>query len=321
MSDWHVETGDSLALMPGMPDGSVDAIVTSPPYADQRNYDAEELARSCGRTSRVLRARSRRQRSEAPALFPGWLEPFMDEMLRVVSPRGSLMLNLGVVLRDGQEHDCVDEILRRARGSGWQLLHRLVWAKPNGQVPSSPIFLTVAHEFVFWLAPDARAAYRGIDEARRPHAPETVRRLKRRRRESLNPPLHVAAKMGKTFRAHPLGARPTTVFDYAVGAEPNPNGHPARMALGLAEDLVKLSCPPGGLVLDPFAGDGTTGVACRALGRRFLGFEERADYAEGARRRIAEDPLEPTIAPGQLSLEGAIPAPAGGPDAGTGAAA
>ena len=51
--------------------------------------------------------------------------------------------------------------------------------------------------------------------------------------------------------------------------------------------LVALACPTGGLVLDPFAGSGTTGMACAYEGRRFIGIERDAEYLPIAKRRIA----------------------------------
>jgi DNA modification methylase len=55
----------------------------------------------------------------------------------------------------------------------------------------------------------------------------------------------------------------------------------------LVEPCVKAGCPPGGLVLDPFMGSGTTAVVCRRLGRHYLGFELIPEYVELARRRLA----------------------------------
>jgi DNA modification methylase len=65
------------------------------------------------------------------------------------------------------------------------------------------------------------------------------------------------------------------------------NDHPCPKPLDLMEALVRDFTEPGELVLDPFAGSGTTGVACKRLGRRFLGFERDAKYHAIAERRIA----------------------------------
>lgn len=282
-------------LMRALPDGSVDAIVTSPPYADQRAYEPGEITAkgkrpsSMARTSRGLSARSAKVRSAAPALWVEWLRPYTAEMLRVVSPTGSLMLNLGVVLRDGEEHPCLDDILRDCRGHGWKLLHRIVWAKPNGQVPSAPGYLTMAHEYVLWLSPTTKpwrafeqaAGSQASREIRTAHAPSSAPRM--------TAMYSGAGAHRKQHRLHPDGARPTTVFTTAVGGTPNPDAHPARMPVKLAQHLVALTTPPEGLVLDPFSGNATTGVAANRLGRRYLGFEIDADYAAQSLVRLADD--------------------------------
>jgi site-specific DNA-methyltransferase (adenine-specific) len=68
------------------------------------------------------------------------------------------------------------------------------------------------------------------------------------------------------------------------GAAKNP--HPTVKPLELMCWLARLACPPGGLVLDPFAGSGTTGAAVGLEGRRFLGIERESAYAEIAAARI-----------------------------------
>jgi DNA modification methylase len=65
------------------------------------------------------------------------------------------------------------------------------------------------------------------------------------------------------------------------------NTHNTVKPTALMTWLCRLACPAGGLVLDPFAGSGSTGVACRMEGRRFIGIEESAEYVEIARRRLA----------------------------------
>lgn len=294
MTTWEVITGDSLEVMREMEAGSVDAIVTSPPYADQRSYTPGEIGGRNGDNAPRTRlgARGRKIRSEAPARWVDWIEPYTAEMLRVLSPTGSAMVNLGIVLRDGEEHDCTDAILRGCRAQGWKVLHRLVWHKLNGQVPSAPGYLTVSHEFVLWLAPTTKpwraheqpAGSEASRQVRSPHSSASAARM-----AGMYTGAGAHRKQGKTHRLHPDGARPTTVFPCAVGGEPNPDGHPARMPIPLAQHLVAMSCPPAGLVLDPFSGNATTGIAARRLGRRFVGIEVDADYAGASRRRLQDD--------------------------------
>src|SRR3954462_4312489 len=90
--------------------GSIDAIVTSPPYADARPDIGGPEASS----------------------FVSWIEPVLTEALRVVNPTGSLMLNLGRIFRDYQEHPFPYEVLAAARAIGWQHAETVIWHKPNG---------------------------------------------------------------------------------------------------------------------------------------------------------------------------------------------
>lgn len=64
------------------------------------------------------------------------------------------------------------------------------------------------------------------------------------------------------------------------------NHHPTVKPIALMEYLIRLITPPGGVVLDPFMGSGTTGVACKRLGFAFIGIEMEPEYAEIARKRI-----------------------------------
>lgn len=65
--------------------------------------------------------------------------------------------------------------------------------------------------------------------------------------------------------------------------------HPTQKPEGLLEPLIRYSCPPGGLVLDPFCGSGSTGLAAQLVGADFMGIDLRDDYAVLARRRLAGD--------------------------------
>lgn len=74
-----------------------------------------------------------------------------------------------------------------------------------------------------------------------------------------------------------------------------PNPHPTTKPIALMRELVSLFSEPSELVLDPFAGSGTTGVACKMLGRRFIGWELNPTYHAIATRRIAGDEAKPRL--------------------------
>lgn len=73
---------------------------------------------------------------------------------------------------------------------------------------------------------------------------------------------------------------------WTSGVEREGRVHPTQKPLGLIETLIRQFTDPGDLVIDPFAGSGTTGVACRRLGRRFLGWEKDPKFNAAAMKRI-----------------------------------
>ena len=93
-----------------------------------------------------------------------------------------------------------------------------------------------------------------------------------------------------------------------IRANNEPRGeHPTQKPVGVMQWVLKLATKPDDLVLDPFAGSGTTGVACLRLGRRFIGIEKDAHYAAIARERLAAESQGLTLRDaraGQMSLLG-----------------
>jgi len=289
VSTWDLIHGDCREVMREMPRASVDSIVTSPPFADQRNYNGGNEERRTERANRNgrrpgVKNQSRRARSEAPMRFAeDFVETVLPPMYDVLGDDGALMLNLGVVLRDGEESPYADAILAGARELGFKLLHRIVWHKPNGLTPSHAAFMRINHEWVFWLA-KSTSAYRGYDTVTRtPHKESTLKRIGQPYKEG--GPDERYSKRSSGHKLHPDGARPGTVFTAGVGGTKGVK-HSAVMAYKTARHLVALSAPVGATVLDPFAGSGTTGVACRELDRNFIGVEIEEGYLPECRRRI-----------------------------------
>lgn len=68
-------------------------------------------------------------------------------------------------------------------------------------------------------------------------------------------------------------------------------GHPTEKPTGILEPLIEYGCPPNGLVLDPFAGSGSTLDSARQIGRKAIGIEGREDYCEVIAKRLSQDTL------------------------------
>lgn len=267
--DFTLYVGDALELLSGVPSGFARAVVTSPPYSDARD--------DVGWGSDLS--------------YLDWSAEWLHRAHRVVRPDGSLMLNLGRIHRDGRESSWWIDVLRIAKDMGWLLLDEIIWHKVNAGGGRQSPYLIDRHERVLWLA-RSTSPYKGFDEARQPYSPATLERYQRRWHAGGGVAKGVGSRSQDGRVPHPDGAKPGSVFVTSVGADKGV-AHPTPMASELAEFLVKLACPPGGLVLDPFAGSGTTAVACRKLGRRALCFELHAGYAAEAADRLAQQPLTP----------------------------
>jgi DNA modification methylase len=257
MTLWH---GDVSEVLSSLWTSSVDCIVTSPPYADARGDDYECVS---------------------PDAYPAWFSRIADDFLRVLSDSGSMLLNLGRIFRDSRESSYVERTLIALEDRGWARIDTLIWHKLNA-LPNQHRELRRMHEYVYWLAktPDA---YRGIDDVREPYADSSRSRYTRNfKSEAKNRPREESGR-----DMNPLGAKPGSVFTCTVGRERG-NPHPAPMALDLAEHLVRLGCPEGGTVLDPFAGSGTTLLAARKHGRVGVGVELSEAYCEIAAKRLSQ---------------------------------
>ncbi len=255
-TDVNIYVGEALDVLVKLPAGSFDAVVTSPPYTDARSDYAHV----------------------GPNDYPDWFDLIACAIWPLLKNSGSMMLNLGRVFRNGEELDYIDRTIAKLRGRGWKVIDQIVWVKPNGR-PVRP-YLTNQHEYVYWLAKET-SCYRGFDEARRPYALATLGRYQRRYLQGVKGETRDA--QGRTV--NPGGARPGSVFVASVGKAKG-NGHPAPMPEELAAHLVTLACPPGGAVLDPFFGSGTTAVAARALDRSCVGIEIDSRRAHAARERV-----------------------------------
>lgn len=256
--DFTLYVGDALDVLGTLPDGCVDAVVTSPPYLDARpEYDAPTFA-------------------DYRLIF--------KELARVCS--GGMLWNVGRLWKDGIEQLWWVELILAAANAGWEIWDTGVWVKPNAN-PIRGRVLADSHEYVLVFGRDA-VSFNG-DAIRTEYAPSSLPRLRRRWRNGTATKGNDRAPQ-ESRRVNELGARPRSFFVSYVGREKG-NQHPAPMALDLAEDIVELACWPGQTILDPFHGSGTTSVAARARGRRSIGIEKRADYAAIAAERLSQQSL------------------------------
>lgn len=180
------------------------------------------------------------------------------------------------------------------QADGWYLRSEIIWAKPNPMPESIEDRPTKAHEQVFLLSKAQRYFYNAAaisEPALQPMG------------EPVLTGQHKALALGRCGSSSALGTNqgPSTRNRrsvWTISTSPFRGAHFAVMPEALAEPCILAGSEPGDLVIDPFAGAGTTGlVALRAL-RRFLGIELNPEYAEIARARLARYSDQGEIFPG-----------------------
>lgn len=276
-----VTWGDAETWLPGLPQGSVDLFFTSPPYADARAY------------SRIH-----------PDRYVDWFRPFAAAMLDATAASGSLVLNIkNRVAKSGplrgQRHPYVYELVLTLQRMGWRWLETYIWAKPNAVPGRFGPRTKDAFEYVYHFARGPKP-YFDLDAVRVPYR-TTQAEIDRRKLDG-NGRRNTAAGFGRNRVTTYLhgGADPGNVISVPQTYNQHYGvAHTAAMPEGLASFFVRAVTPPGGVVLDPFAGSGTTVVVARRLDRRAGGLDLHPEYVAEARRRIGSDLADDP--PGMLS--------------------
>ena len=278
--DEGVTWGDSEEWLPKLPTDSVDLFFTSPPYADARAY------------SRIH-----------PDRYVEWFLPFARAMLDATSDTGSMVINIKNRVASsgplrGQRHPYVYELVLALQHMGWRWVETYIWAKPNavpGKFGPRP---KDSFEYVYFFAKGAKP-YFDLNSVRVPYK-ATQDEIARRAKDT-NGRRNTAAGFGRDRTKTYLlgGADPGNVVHVPQTYNQHKGvAHTAAMPEGLAEFFIKAASPVGGVVIDPFAGGGTTTVVARRLGRSAGGLELHEDFVAEARRRISEDFAEDV--PGEL---------------------
>jgi site-specific DNA-methyltransferase (adenine-specific) len=257
--------GDAAEALKQLPDASIDLIVTSPPYADQR-----------AATYGGVKADD----------YVEWFLPISAELHRVLKPEGSFVLNIKERVVKGERHTYVLELIIALRQQGWLWTEEYMWHKRNcypGKWPNR--FRDAWERCLHFTKQKQFAMYQ--QEVMVPMGDWKDSRLKKlsetdqRRDDS-----RVLSGFGKNI-SNWIGremAYPTNVIHLAT--ECGNRSHSAAFPVELPSWFIKLFTQPGDIVLDPFMGSGTSAVAAQSLDRRFVGVELNPDYIVVAEERI-----------------------------------
>ncbi len=263
----QVLEGDCLDLLRQLPDDSVDLIITSPPYADNRKstYDGVPVAE-----------------------YVAWFLPRSSEMLRVLKPDGSFVLNIKERAMNGERGTYVLELILAMREQGWLWTEEYIWHKKNCYPGKWPNRFRDAWErcLHFTKAKKFKMFQESVMVPTGDWSEKRLRKLSetdRVRDES-----KVQSGFGKNI-SNWLGrenAYPTNVLH--LSTECANRGHSATFPESLPAWFIKLFTQTGDIVLDPFIGSGTTALASIDLSRHFIGFDMSSEFCELARSSVED---------------------------------
>ncbi len=260
--------GDAEKALALLPDESVQTVLTSPPYWSLRDYAVEDQT-GC---------------DDSLAAYITSVVGVFEEVRRVLRSDGTVWLNAGDVYTSGNRRYRAPDKKNRARAmgvrpptpdglkpkdligipwrlafalqeAGWWLRSEVIWHKPNAHPESVRDRPTKAHETVFLLSNEQD--YHFDDEAIR----------------------------------GPGGRRLRTVWDLPTEPLPRTGGwsgdHPAMMPLSLARQCLAMTVRADGVVLDPYAGSGTSLIAAQELGCRWVGAEIKPSFVDLIENRVS----------------------------------
>jgi DNA modification methylase len=307
--------GDALSVARTLPDGVADCIVTSPPYFGLRDYGID----------------GQYGLEASPAEYVETMRGLFSELRRVLADDGTLWLNIGDSYqscgghtgqgansqRKGRSNVGAQNAAKVVSGlpnknllgipwrvafalqdDGWILRNAIIWSKANCMPESVTDRLSGRYEMVFMFS-KSRKYWFDLDRIREPHAEVSLNRAKPHR----TPPAK-AAREGTPYIGvappqtlnlhqlnHPHRKNPGDVW--TLPTQPFAAAHFAVMPVALAQRCIMAGCKPGGTVLDPFSGSGTTGMAAQLDGRKYIGIDLNSKYLDlSLKTRLVNAPLD-----------------------------
>ncbi|MCY4474162.1 MAG: DNA methyltransferase [Chloroflexi bacterium] len=272
-TDFELHCGDAFEVLRDVSDDSVDLIVTSPPYAERRKSSYGGIHAD---------------------VYVEWFLGISEELLRVLKPSGSFVLNIKEHAVKGERHPYVLELILALRRQGWLWTEEYMWHKKNSYPGKWPNRFRDSWERLLHFNKSRRFKM-NQDEVMVPMGDWTSNRLgnlsetDRVRDES-----KVGSGFGKKIENW-VGrdmAYPTNVLHMAT--ECGNRSHSAAFPKSLPTWFIRLFTDPGDVVLDPFVGSGTSGIAAIELGRKAIGIEINPEFCEAINAQLSQ-PVQPAI--------------------------
>jgi site-specific DNA-methyltransferase (adenine-specific)/site-specific DNA-methyltransferase (cytosine-N4-specific) len=257
--------GDSKEILKTLADNSIDLIVTSPPYADRRKQTYGGVS---------------------PERYVEWFLPISKELLRVLKPDGTFILNIKEKAENGERNTYVIELILALRKQGWLWTEEFIWHKKNSYPGKWPNRFRDAWERLLQFNKTKKFnMYQ--DEVKVPIGDWASGRLKNL---SETDKVRDNSKNGSGFGKNISNwVGKETVYPNNVlhlSTECNNKNHSAAFPDALPEWFIKLFTKEYDTVLDPFAGSGTTLRVAKNLYRNSIGIEIMPEYIDIIKRQI-----------------------------------
>jgi site-specific DNA-methyltransferase (adenine-specific) len=257
--------GDSKEQLKLLPDNSVELIVTSPPYADQRKSTYGGIH---------------------PNKYVEWFLPISEQLLRVLKPTGTFVLNIKEKVVEGERSTYVMELILEMRKQGWHWTEEFIWHKKNSYPGKWPNRFRDSWERLLQFNKQKHFnMYQ--EEVMVPMGDWAKSRLKNL---SDTDKIRDKSKVGSGFGKNISNwlerdkAYPTNVLHLAT--ECNNKNHSAAFPEELPEWFIKLFTQENDTVLDPFMGSGTTLTVANRMRRHSIGIDVVPEYYEMVRQQL-----------------------------------
>lgn len=257
--------GDCLEVLKEFPENSIDFIITSPPYADSRKSTYGGIS---------------------PDNYAAWFLPISQQLLRVLKPDGTFILNIKEKVVSGERHTYVIELILEMRKQGWLWTEEFMWHKKNCYPGKWPNRFRDAWERLLQFNKTKQfKMYQ--NEVMVPMGSWAEKRLKNLSQTDL---VRDTSKVGSGFGKRVANwlerdkVYPTNVLHLAT--ETKNRNHSAAFPDTLPEWFIKLFTQDNDTVLDPFMGSGTTIRIAKRLRRNAIGIEILPEYFELAESEV-----------------------------------
>lgn len=273
--------GDSNDQLRLLQDDSVDLIVTSPPYADQRKNTYGGISHK---------------------KYVEWFLPISEQLLRVLKPTGTFILNIKEKVVEGERSTYVIELILEMRKQGWLWTEEFIWHKKNSYPGKWPNRFRDSWERLLQFNKN-RTFSMYQDEVMVPIGDWANSRLKNlSETDKTRDNSKVGSGFGKNISnwVNRTKAYPTNVLHLAT--ECSNKNHSAAFPEELPEWFIKLFTKESDVVLDPFMGSGTTVFVANRMNRNAIGIEIVPEYCD-----MVKNKLQPRLLENKGAYESAKP--------------